>query len=71
MSWQDLVAGAISGGITSFLFYPLEYLEARMQVSSKKGLGATISTALRDEGIFAFYQVLDLLSVIATISIIF
>eukprot|EP01112_Ceratiomyxa_fruticulosa_P019794 TRINITY_DN6566_c0_g1_i2.p1 TRINITY_DN6566_c0_g1~~TRINITY_DN6566_c0_g1_i2.p1 ORF type:complete len:261 (-),score=45.02 TRINITY_DN6566_c0_g1_i2:82-864(-) len=58
----DLLAGSIAGSIVTFIFYPLEFLETRMQVATKgnnKGKTSIIQFAkktLAVEGITAFYQ---------------
>jgi len=59
--FADLLAGSLAGSIVTFIFYPLEFLETRMQVtkaSSKPKLSMIQLTkkTFAIEGITAFYQ---------------
>jgi len=56
--FTEFIAGTIAGLITCFLFYPLECVEAKLQISSKSGnesIWKMMDSTLKNEGIGGLY----------------
>lgn len=62
---QLMLAGTMAGAAQITITYPLELVRSRLTLSEGfgkqyKGIGATFSAVLRDEGFFAFYKGFDM-----------